>query len=150
VGAQVGGAAKNVVAIAAGAVVGAGLGENARAALVTRGLAELGRLAAALGGRAETVAGLSGMGDLFLTCTSPTSRNFSFGVALGRGELPADILAGRSAVTEGVATAPALVARALRAGAAVPVCAAVAGVLGGRITLAQAMAALLARPLRDE
>jgi glycerol-3-phosphate dehydrogenase (NAD(P)+) len=150
VGAQIGGAAKNVVAIAAGAVIGAGLGENARAALVTRGLAELGRLAMALGGRAETVAGLSGLGDLLLTCTSPASRNFSFGVALGRGELPADILAGRSAVTEGVATAPALVARALRAGASVPVCAAVAAVLGGRISLAQAMAALLARPLRDE
>lgn len=150
VGAQVGGAAKNVVAIAAGAVIGAGLGENARAALVTRGLAELGRLAVALGGRAETVAGLSGLGDLFLTCTSPASRNFSFGLALGRGERPADILAGRDAVTEGVATAPALVARALRAGASVPVCAAVAAVLGGRITLAQAMAALLARPLRDE
>jgi len=150
VGAQVGGAAKNVVAIAAGAVIGAGLGENARAALVTRGLAELGRLAVALGGRAETVAGLSGLGDLLLTCTSPASRNFSFGVALGRGELPADILASRTAVTEGVATAPALVARALRAGAAVPVCAAVAAVLGGRITLAQAIAALLARPMRDE
>jgi glycerol-3-phosphate dehydrogenase (NAD(P)+) len=150
VGAQVGGAAKNVVAIAAGAVIGAGLGENARAALVTRGLAELGRLAVALGGRAETVAGLSGLGDLFLTCTSPASRNFSFGLALGRGERPADILAGRSAVTEGVATAPALVTRALRAGAAVPVCAAVAAVLSGRITLAQAIAALLARPLRDE
>ena len=150
VGAQVGGAAKNVVAIAAGAVIGAGLGENARAALVTRGLAELGRLAVALGGRAETVAGLSGLGDLLLTCTSPASRNFSFGVALGRGELPADILASRTAVTVGVATAPALVARALRAGAAVPVCAAVAAVLGGRITLAQAIAALLARPMRDE
>jgi glycerol-3-phosphate dehydrogenase (NAD(P)+) len=150
VGAQVGGAAKNVIAIAAGAVVGAGLGENARAALVTRGLAELGRLAVALGGRAETVAGLSGMGDLLLTCTAPTSRNFSFGVALGRGEPAAAFLAGRAAVTEGVSTAPALVARALRAGASVPVCAAVAAVLGGRITLAQAMAALLARPLRDE
>jgi glycerol-3-phosphate dehydrogenase (NAD(P)+) len=150
VGAQVGGAAKNVVAIAAGAVIGAGLGENARAALVTRGLAELGRLAAALGGRADTVAGLSGLGDLLLTCTSPASRNFSFGVALGRGAAPEKILAGRSAVTEGVATAPALVARALRAGAAVPVCAAVAAVLAGRITLAQAISALLARPLRDE
>jgi glycerol-3-phosphate dehydrogenase (NAD(P)+) len=150
VGAQVGGAAKNVVAIAAGAVIGAGLGENARAALVTRGLAELGRLTTALGGRAETVAGLSGLGDLLLTCTAPTSRNFSFGVALGRGERPADILAGRDVATEGVTTAPALVARALRAGASVPVCAAVAAVLSDRITLAQAMAALLARPLRNE
>ncbi len=150
VGAQVGGAAKNVVAIAAGAVIGAGLGENARAALITRGLAELARLAAALGGRAETVSGLSGMGDLLLTCTSERSRNYSFGLALGQGALPADILAARSVVTEGVPTAPALVARALRAGVAVPVCAAVAGVLAQRITLAQAIAALLARRLRDE
>jgi glycerol-3-phosphate dehydrogenase (NAD(P)+) len=150
VGAQVGGAAKNVIAIAAGAVVGAGLGENARAALVTRGVAELSRLTVALGGKAETVAGLSGMGDLLLTCTSPTSRNFSFGYALGRGDLPSEILASRDQVTEGVSTAPALVGRALRAGAAVPICAAVAGILGGRITLAQAMSALLARPLRDE
>ncbi len=150
VGAQVGGAAKNVIAIAAGAVIGAGLGENARAALITRGLAELGRLAAALGGRAETVAGLSGLGDLLLTATSPASRNYSFGLELGAGAGVAEILARRSAVTEGVATAPALVARAMRAGAAVPVCAAVAGVVGGRITLQQAIAALLARRLRDE
>ena len=85
VGAQVGGAAKNVVAVAAGAVIGAGLGENARAALITRGLAEISRLAVALGGQAETVAGLSGMGDLVLTCTGAQSRNFSLGVALGRG-----------------------------------------------------------------
>ena len=149
-GAQVGGAAKNVIAIAAGAVIGAGLGENARAALITRGLAELARLAAALGGRAETVSGLSGLGDLLLTCTSAASRNYSFGLALGGGAAPADILAARTAVTEGVATAPALVARALRLGVAVPVCATVAGVLGGRITLAQAIAALLARKLREE
>ncbi len=86
VGAQVGGAAKNVIAIAAGAVIGAGLGENARAALITRGLAELARLAVALGGRAETVMGLSGLGDLLLTCTGPASRNFSLGLALGRGK----------------------------------------------------------------
>jgi glycerol-3-phosphate dehydrogenase (NAD(P)+) len=150
VGAQVGGAAKNVIAIAAGAVIGAGLGENARAALITRGLAELGRLAAALGGRAETVSGLSGLGDLLLTCTSAQSRNYAFGLALGRGEAPATILAGRSAVTEGVATAPALVARALALGVSVPIAAAVAAVLAGRITLDQAIAALLARPLRDE
>ena len=105
IGAQVGGAAKNVIAIAAGAVIGAGLGENARAALITRGLAELARLAVALGGRAETVMGLSGLGDLLLTCTGPASRNYSLGLALGRGERLADVLAARSAVTEGVATA---------------------------------------------
>jgi glycerol-3-phosphate dehydrogenase (NAD(P)+) len=150
IGAQVGGAAKNVVAIAAGAVIGAGLGENARAALVTRGLAEVARLAQALGGRAETVAGLSGLGDLLLTCTSAQSRNFRFGLALGRGEAPDAILGARSEAVEGVPTAPALAARALRAGAAVPICAAVAGVLSGRISLAQAIGALLARPLRDE
>ncbi|MBW4092062.1 MAG: NAD(P)H-dependent glycerol-3-phosphate dehydrogenase [Proteobacteria bacterium] len=148
VGAQLGGAAKNVIAIAAGAVIGAGLGENARAALVTRGLAELGRLAVALGGRSETVMGLSGLGDLLLTCTGAASRNYTLGVALGRGESLAAVLAGRSAVTEGVATAPALVARA---GAVdLPICRAVAAWLEGRITLAQAIADLLARRLRDE
>ena len=147
-GAQVGGAAKNVVAIAAGAVIGAGLGENARAALVTRGLAELSRLAVALGGRAETVMGLSGLGDLLLTCTGPASRNFSLGLALGRGEKLDDVLASRSAVTEGVATAPALVARG--AGVDLPICSAVAALLAGRLTVTDAMAKLLARPRRDE
>jgi len=148
VGAQVGGAAKNVVAIAAGAVIGAGLGENARAALITRGLAELSRVAEALGGRAETVMGLSGLGDLLLTCTGPSSRNFSLGLALGRGELLADVLASRSSVTEGVATAPALVARA--AGVDLPVCRAVAALLAGETTLKLAIAEVLARPRRDE
>jgi glycerol-3-phosphate dehydrogenase (NAD(P)+) len=148
VGAQLGGAAKNVIAIAAGAVIGAGLGENARAALITRGLAELSRLTMALGGRPETVMGLSGLGDLLLTCTGPASRNFSLGLALGRGEALADILASRSSATEGVATAPALLARA--AGVELPICAAVAALLAGRTTLAEAMAALLARPRRDE
>jgi glycerol-3-phosphate dehydrogenase (NAD(P)+) len=148
VGAQVGGAAKNVIAIAAGTVIGAGLGENARAALITRGLAELARLAAALGGRRETVMGLSGLGDLLLTCTGPASRNFSLGLALGRGEALADVLAARSAVTEGVATAPALVARA--AGVDLPICTAVAALLSGDTTLKEAMAALLSRPRRDE
>ncbi|MSP05132.1 MAG: NAD(P)H-dependent glycerol-3-phosphate dehydrogenase [Acetobacteraceae bacterium] len=148
VGAQVGGAAKNVIAIAAGAVIGAGLGENARAALITRGLAELSRLTVALGGRAETVMGLSGLGDLLLTCTGQASRNFSLGFALGRGETLADVLAARSAVTEGVATAPALVARA--AGVDLPICAAVADLLTGRLTLVNAITALLTRPRRDE
>jgi glycerol-3-phosphate dehydrogenase (NAD(P)+) len=152
VGAQIGGAAKNVIAIAAGAVIGAGLGENARAAVITRGLAELGRLVVALGGRPETVMGLSGLGDLLLTCTGPASRNFSLGLALGRGEALADILAHRQAVTEGVATAPALVERARQAGCDVdlPICGVVAAFLAGQTTLAQAMADLLARPRRDE
>jgi glycerol-3-phosphate dehydrogenase (NAD(P)+) len=148
IGAQVGGAAKNVIAIAAGAVIGAGLGENARAALITRGLAELARLAVALGGRRETVMGLSGLGDLLLTCTGAASRNYNLGLALGRGEKLADVLAARSSVTEGVATAPALVARA--AGVDMPICAVVASLLGGSTTLRQAMATLLARPRRDE
>ncbi|MEO9189781.1 MAG: NAD(P)H-dependent glycerol-3-phosphate dehydrogenase [Acetobacteraceae bacterium] len=148
IGAQVGGAAKNVIAIAAGAVIGAGLGENARAGLITRGLTELGRLAVALGGRLETVMGLSGLGDLLLTCTGPSSRNFSLGVALGRGEALADVLAARSAVTEGVATAPALMARA--GGVEMPICRAVTELLAGRLPLARAVSELLARPQRDE
>jgi glycerol-3-phosphate dehydrogenase (NAD(P)+) len=151
VGAEVGGAAKNVVAIAAGAVIGAGLGENARAALVTRGLAELARLAVALGGRAETVAGLSGLGDLMLTCTGAASRNYSLGLALGRGErLEAAVGRRGGAVTEGVATAPALVARAAESGAELPICAAVAAMVTGRSTLQQAIHALLSRPRKDE
>jgi glycerol-3-phosphate dehydrogenase (NAD(P)+) len=148
IGAQLGGAAKNVIAIAAGAVIGAGLGENARAALITRGLAELARLAVALGGKAETMMGLSGLGDLVLTCTGPTSRNFSLGLALGRGEKLSDILASRHAVTEGVATAPALLARAQSVD--MPICAAVAALLDGTTTLAGAIATLLSRPRRDE
>ncbi|MGA9866755.1 MAG: NAD(P)H-dependent glycerol-3-phosphate dehydrogenase [Acetobacteraceae bacterium] len=148
IGAQVGGAAKNVIAIAAGAVIGAGLGENARAGLITRGLAELGRLAVVLGGRMETVMGLSGLGDLLLTCTGASSRNFSLGLALGRGERLADVLAARSAVTEGVATAPALVTRAV--GVDMPICRAVTELLAGRLPLARAVSELLARPQRDE
>jgi glycerol-3-phosphate dehydrogenase (NAD(P)+) len=147
-GAQLGGAAKNVIAIAAGAVIGAGLGENARAALVTRGLSELCRLATAFGGRAETVMGLSGLGDLLLTCTGPSSRNFSLGHALGRGESLSDILARRSGVTEGVSTAFALVARA--GGVELPICRAVADLLAGVKTLDQAISQLLSRPQRDE
>ncbi len=150
IGAQVGGAAKNVIAIAAGAVIGAGLGENARAALVTRGLAELARLATALGGRPETVSGLSGLGDLLLTCTGPASRNFSFGLALGQGQTVADILASRDSVTEGVTTAPALVARAHAVGVELPIATAVAAVVQGRLSVAEAMRLLLARPRRDE
>ena len=150
VGVQVGGAAKNVVAIAAGAAIGAGLGENARAAIVTRGLAELARLATARGGRAGTVAGLSGLGDLMLTCASAASRNFSLGLALGRGATLVEVLASREAVTEGVATAPALLARAAAEGVDLPVCAAVTGVVEGRFGLRSAMESLLSRPRKDE
>jgi glycerol-3-phosphate dehydrogenase (NAD(P)+) len=150
VGAEIGGAAKNVIAIAAGAVMGAGLGENARAALITRGLAEIARLALALGGRADTVAGLSGLGDLLLTATGPGSRNTSLGMALGRGESLADILAARRGVTEGVATAPALVARAASLGVEIPICAAVAELVSSKLSVQQAVAQLLSRPQRDE
>jgi glycerol-3-phosphate dehydrogenase (NAD(P)+) len=146
IGAQFGGAAKNVIAIAAGALVGAGYGENARAALITRGLAEVSRLAVAQGGRAETVAGLTGLGDLVLTCTGAGSRNYAYGLALGHG---ATAPTGDEApVVEGVATAPALVARA--AGTELPICKAVADLLAGKIGLQEAMAGILARRLRDE
>ncbi|OYV40604.1 MAG: glycerol-3-phosphate dehydrogenase [Rhodospirillales bacterium 20-64-7] len=150
IGAALGGAAKNVIAIAAGVVIGAGLGENARAALITRGLAEIARLAAALGGRPETIAGLSGLGDLLLTCTGGASRNFSLGLALGGGASLADILGGRSSVTEGVATAPALLARAEAAGIEMPVTAAVTKLLAGEMNVSETMAALMARAQRDE
>lgn len=143
VGAQFGGAAKNVVAIAAGAVIGAGYGENARAALITRGLSELSRLIVAQGGRAETAAGLSGMGDLVLTCTGPASRNFAYGLAIGRNQTPHG-----GGVVEGLATAGALVARAT--GVDLPICGAVADLLAGRITLHGAMSRLLSRKLREE
>jgi glycerol-3-phosphate dehydrogenase (NAD(P)+) len=149
-GVQVGGAAKNVIAIAAGAVIGAGLGENARAALVTRGLAELSRLTVALGGRAETAAGLSGLGDLLLTTTGPGSRNTSLGHALGQGASLPDAIAGRIGVAEGVATAPGIAARATAAGVEMPICAAVADLLVGQLSFGDAMGRLLARPRRDE
>ncbi|CAA9251984.1 MAG: Glycerol-3-phosphate dehydrogenase [NAD(P)+] [uncultured Craurococcus sp.] len=149
-GVQVCGAAKNVIAIAAGAVIGAGLGENARAALITRGLAELSRLVAALGGRTETAAGLSGLGDLLLTATGPSSRNTALGLALGRGLTLVEALAGKASVAEGASTAPALLDRATAAGVELPVCAAVTALLAGEATVAEAMAQLLARPRRDE
>ncbi len=150
VGAEIGGATKNVIAIAAGVAIGAQLGESARAALVTRGLAEIARLTVALGGKAETVAGLSGLGDLMLTCAGQASRNFSCGVALGQGVPIAEILAARTSVTEGVTTAPALLARATSVGVDMPIVAAVAAVMQGRMSVRDGIAALLARPKRDE
>ena len=149
-GVQVGGAAKNVIAIAAGAAIGAGLGENARAALITRGVAELGRLIVGLGGRPATASGLSGLGDLVLTCTGQSSRNYSLGVALGRGDSLQSILSARSTIAEGVATAPVLAARAASLGVAVPVIEAVAQLLTGIIDLQQARSQLLGRPLGME
>ncbi|WP_160120441.1 NAD(P)H-dependent glycerol-3-phosphate dehydrogenase [Rhodovarius lipocyclicus] len=149
-GVQAGGAAKNVLGIAAGCAMGAGFGENARAALITRGLAELSRLVLALGGRAETAAGLSGLGDLMLTASSPSSRNTALGMRLGEGLSLEEALARSRGVAEGVATAPALLARAQALGVELPICAAVAEILAGRLTVVAAMEALLARPFRAE
>jgi glycerol-3-phosphate dehydrogenase (NAD(P)+) len=150
VGVQLGGAAKNVIAIAAGVVEGMGLGENARAALITRGVAELARLVAAEGGRPETAAGLSGLGDLILTCTGAASRNHSLGIALGRGQALADVLAARVGVTEGVHTAPALLARAARSRTELPIAEAVAALLDGRASPAMLVEALLSRSPKQE
>ncbi len=150
VGAQLGGAIKNVIAIGTGIVEGRGLGENARAALITRGLAEMTRLCVALGGRAETMMGLSGLGDLVLTATGEASRNYSLGVALGRGEALSAILARRRSVAEGVATAPAVVALARRQGIDMPICRAVDAVLHRGQPIDDAIAGLLARPFRAE
>jgi glycerol-3-phosphate dehydrogenase (NAD(P)+) len=148
VGAQLGGAAKNVVAVAAGAVTGAGLGENARAALITRGLAEIARLAIALGGRADTVAGLSGLGDLVLTCTGPASRNFALGLGLGRGTSLSALLPADGPAVEAVGTAPAILTRA--SDADLPIIGAVADLLAGTLSLPDAIARLLSRPLKNE
>jgi glycerol-3-phosphate dehydrogenase (NAD(P)+) len=144
VGAQLGGALKNVIAIACGMVEGAGLGASARAALMTRGFAEMTRVAVAMGARAETLTGLSGLGDLSLTCNSGQSRNFALGRAMGAGE------PGAGGTVEGVATARAACELGRRHGVDLPIAAAVADVLDGATTLAGAMEALLARPLREE
>jgi glycerol-3-phosphate dehydrogenase (NAD(P)+) len=150
IGAEAGGAVKNVLAIACGIVEGRGLGRSAHAALITRGFAELTRFAVALGGQAETVAGLCGLGDLVLTCSSHQSRNMSVGLALGRGESLEEALAGKSSVAEGVASAAAVRALAGRLGVETPICDAVSAILAGETAVDPAIAALLARPLRTE
>ena len=149
-GAQVGGAIKNVVAIACGIVSGRALGDNARAALITRGLAEMARLALAKGGRVETLMGLSGLGDLTLTATSLQSRNHSLGVALGRGEPLAAILAARRSVAEGVSSARAAAALAARLHIDMPIVAAVDAILHHDAPIDQVVEELLSRPLRSE
>ena len=149
-GAEIGGAVKNVLAVACGVVAGARLGENARAALLSRGYAEMLRFGIARGGRAETLAGLSGLGDLVLTCGSAQSRNFSLGIALGEGARSADVLGARASVAEGAATAPVLAAAAAALGVEMPIAAAVADLVAGRETAADLIARLLERPLRDE
>ncbi|MEO0467171.1 MAG: NAD(P)H-dependent glycerol-3-phosphate dehydrogenase [Pseudomonadota bacterium] len=150
VGAEVGGAVKNVLAIACGMVEGLGLGKSAHAALMTRGFAEMQRLTVAMGGRQETVAGLCGLGDLVLTCSSSQSRNMSFGKALGEGRRAEDVLAERAAVTEGAATAPALSKLARQKGVDMPICAAITHILSGAMTVEEAMDGLLSRPFKEE
>jgi glycerol-3-phosphate dehydrogenase (NAD(P)+) len=144
-GVEIGGAAKNVLAIAVGIAVGRKLGASAQAALTTRGFAELTRLGRALGARSETLTGLSGLGDLILTCSSPQSRNFALGLALGRGEQPP---AGKLA--EGEFTAPVLIELAASQGIEMPVSEAVASILSGRSTIDAAISGLLTRPFKAE
>ncbi len=150
IGAEAGGAVKNVLAIACGIVEGRGLGRSAHAALITRGFAELTRLAVALGGEAETVAGLCGLGDLVLTCSSPQSRNMSVGLALGKGLTLEEALAGKLSVAEGVASAPAVRDLARKLGVETPICEAVAGILAGQVGVDEAIRSLLSRPLKEE
>lgn len=150
IGAEAGGAVKNVLAIGCGIVEGRGLGRSAHAALITRGFAELTRLAVALGGEAETVAGLCGLGDLVLTCSSPQSRNMSVGLALGGGQSLEEALAGKLTVAEGVASAPAVRQLARKLGVETPICEAVAAILAGEVDVDTAIRGLLSRPLKDE
>jgi glycerol-3-phosphate dehydrogenase (NAD(P)+) len=146
-GVEIGGAAKNVLAIAAGIVAGRDLGASAAAALTTRGFAELARFGRAYGAKAETMMGLSGLGDLLLTCSSPQSRNFSFGVNLGRGQKPGEIHGG---LAEGVFTAPVLLEMARDRGVEMPISAAVAALLAEKLSVSEAIESLLTRPLRAE
>jgi glycerol-3-phosphate dehydrogenase (NAD(P)+) len=149
-GVALGGAAKNVYAIACGVVEGLGLGENARAALLARGFAELARLGEALGARRETLMGLSGLGDLVLTATSASSRNFAAGVELGRGQAAASLAAPDHPLAEGLATAPALVARAKAADIELPIAEAMADLIAGALPLSEAVARLMNRKLTAE
>ena len=150
IGCEIGGAVKNVLAIACGVVIGAGLGENARAALIARGFAEMTRFGVARGGKAETLAGLSGLGDLVLTCGSTQSRNMSLGIALGQGQSAAEALAGKRTVAEGAATAPVLAEAARSAGVDMPITEAVADLLAGRADVRSVTDRLLSRPLKAE
>ena len=150
VGAEIGGAVKNVLAIACGVVEGAGLGQNAKAALIARGFAEMTRFGLARGARPETLAGLSGLGDLVLTCSSTRSRNFALGQGLGEGRSVEALLADRRTVAEGAFTAPVLLEAAQAADIEMPVTAAVCALLSGEARVNDVISALLARPLRAE
>ena len=150
IGAEIGGAIKNVLAIACGIVAGKGLGESARAAVTARGFAEMSRLGAALGARSETLGGLSGLGDLILTCSSTQSRNFSLGHALGQGADAATVLGARNSVSEGAMSAAAVTALADKHELDMPICRAVDAIVSGTISVDEAIAELLARPITRE
>jgi glycerol-3-phosphate dehydrogenase (NAD(P)+) len=150
IGAEIGGAVKNVIAIGCGVAEGRKLGDGARAALVTRGFAELTRLGLAMGAKAETMNGLCGLGDLVLTCCSLSSRNTSLGAALGEGRALKDILAERRSVAEGAESASAVVALAKKHHVEMPICAAVDNIIAGRTNIDDAIKALLSRPFRAE
>jgi glycerol-3-phosphate dehydrogenase (NAD(P)+) len=149
-GAEIGGAVKNVLAIACGVVEGKGLGQNARAALIGRGFAEMTRFGQAFGARRETLAGLSGLGDLVLTCTSTSSRNYSLGVGLGQGRPAAELLGDRRTVAEGAFTAPVLARLAREKAVDMPIVDAVDALIAGRASVEQVLDALLSRPPRSE
>lgn len=150
IGAEIGGAVKNVLAIACGVVEGAGLGQNARAAVIARGFAEMTRYGLARGAQAETLAGLSGLGDLVLTCSSTASRNFTLGKELGEGSRAQDLLTNRTTVAEGAFTAPVLQQSAKVLGVDMPVVDAVCALLNGKVPVTTVIEQLLARPLRHE
>ena len=149
-GAEIGGAVKNVLAIACGVVEGKGLGQNARAALIGRGFAEMTRFGLALGARRETLAGLSGLGDLVLTCSSTSSRNYSLGVGIGEGRSAAELMSNRKTVAEGAFTAPVLARLAEEKGIDMPIVEAVDALIAGRANVDQVLDALLTRPPRAE
>ena len=149
-GAEIGGAVKNVLAIACGVVEGKGLGQNARAALIARGFAEMTRFGMAYGAKRETLAGLSGLGDLVLTCSSTSSRNYSLGVGMGEGRPAADLLSNRKTVAEGAFTAPVLARLAREKEIDMPIVEAVDALIAGRANVDQALDALLSRPPRAE
>lgn len=149
-GAQIGGAVKNVIAIAAGVIYGRGMGESARAALVTRGLAEMARLASAMGAKKETLMGMCGMGDLILTCSSMQSRNFSLGAEMGQGKSIDEILGARKSVTEGVTTAKALIVMAKNHAVDMPISAAVNACLSEGASIEETIERMLDRPLKME
>lgn len=150
IGVQIGGAVKNVMAIAAGIIAGKQSGDNARAALITRGLAEISRLAVALGGQAHTLMGLSGLGDLVLTANSTQSRNFTVGLELGKGRSLTEILADKHTVAEGVFTAKAVLERAGKVGVEMPICEGLMKILNEEASVDFVIASLLTRPFKTE